>query len=114
MKRSNDRYSQIMIVTTLMETGLHTLFKMIRGRWDIENSVFNNLKKECGLEHCYIHNGNAVEAILCLIFIASNIMQLFLTKRLRNRYGTQKEIVRLLFKGLYFLKYRKEYSFSTA
>ncbi|MFA7206068.1 MAG: hypothetical protein WC102_07015 [Saccharofermentanales bacterium] len=36
MKRSNDRYSQIMIVTTLMETSLHTLFKMIRGRWDIE------------------------------------------------------------------------------
>ena len=114
MKRSNDRYSQIMIVTTLMETGLHTLFKMIRGRWDIENSIFNNLKTECGLEHCYIHNGNAIEAILCLIFIASNIMQLFLTKRLRNQYGTQKEIVRLLFKGLYFLKYQKEYSFSTA
>lgn len=114
MKRSNDRYSQIMIVTTLMETSLNTLFKMIRGRWDIENSVFNNFKTECGLEHCYIHNGNAIEAILYLIFIAPNIMQLFLTKRLRNLYGTQKEIVRLLLKGLYFLKYRKELDFSSA
>jgi hypothetical protein len=114
MKRSNDRYSQIMIVTTLMETDLHTLFKMIRGRWDIENSIFNYLKTECGLEHCYIHNGKAIEAILYLIFIASNIMQLFLIKRLRNQYGTQKEIARLLLKGLYFLKYRKELDFSSA
>ncbi len=47
-----------MIVTTCMEMGLKTLFKMIRARWDIENSIFNNLKTECGIEHCYVHGGN--------------------------------------------------------
>ena len=61
-----------------MNLGLKTLFKMIRARWDIENSIFNNLKTECGLEHCYVHGGNAVEAVIYLIFISANIMQLFL------------------------------------
>ena len=25
--------------------------------WAIENSIFNNLKCECGLEHCFLHGG---------------------------------------------------------
>jgi hypothetical protein len=103
-----------MIVTTCMKMSLQTLFKMIRARWDIENSTFNNLKTECGLEHCYIHGGNAVEAILYLIFIVNNIMQLFLIRRLKRRYETQREIVRLLLKGLYLLKYRADLVFNSS
>ncbi|MDP8218757.1 MAG: hypothetical protein P9M03_08530, partial [Candidatus Theseobacter exili] len=101
MKYPNKKRSQIMIVTTSMDIRLKTLFKMIRAREDIENSIFNNMKAECGLEHCYVHGGSAVEAILYLIFIANNITQLFLIRRLRKRYETQREIVRLLIKGLY-------------
>ena len=55
-----------------MEMELKTLFKIIRSRQDIENSIFHNLKTECGLEHCFVHGGNAIEAVLCLMFIASN------------------------------------------
>jgi len=97
-----------------MEMSLKTLFKMIRVRWDIENSIFNNLKTRCGLEHCYVHGGKSVEAILYLIFIAANIMQLFLFRRLKKRYETQKEIVRLLLKGLYLLKYDEKLIFSSS
>jgi len=114
MKRLNGRYSQILIVTSCMDMKLETLFKMIRGRWDIENTIFNNLKKQCGLEHCYVHGGNAVEAVLYLIFIAANIMQLFIFRRLKGFFCTQIEIARLLLKGLYLLKYRKELVFSSA
>ena len=96
LKHKNKLRTQIMIVTTCMEMALKTLFKIIRARWDIENSIFNNLKTECGLEHCFVHGGKAVEAVLHLIFIASNIMQLFLVRRLRNHFTTQREIVRLL------------------
>jgi predicted transposase YbfD/YdcC len=78
MKHRDGKHSQIMIVTTCLKMSIKTLFKMIKARWDIENAVFNNLKTECGLEHCFVHGGNAVEAVLCLIFIAANIMQLFL------------------------------------
>ena len=63
MKYQNKKSSQIMIVTTCMNMTLKTLFKIIRARWDIENSIFNNLKKECGLRHCFVHGGNAVVSI---------------------------------------------------
>lgn len=105
IKHTNKQRTQIMIVTTCMDMALKTLFKMIRARWDIENSIFNNLKRECGLDHCFVHGEKAVEAVLYLIFIASNIMQLFLVRRLRNHFTTQREMVRFLLKGVYLLKY---------
>jgi len=114
LKHKNKLRTQIMIVTTCMDMALKTLFKIIRARWDIENSIFNNLKTECGLEHCFVHGGNAVEAVLYLIFIASNIMQLFLFRRLKNHFTTQREMVRLLLKGLYLLKYKAELVFSSS
>lgn len=73
--------------------------------------LFNNLKKECGLENYFVHGGKAVEAVLYLIFIASNIMQLFLFKRLRKQFSTQREIVRLLLKGLYLMNGKSEFVF---
>ena len=112
-KYENGRRYQIMVVTSCLDMSHRTLLKMIKSRWGIENSVFNNLKTECGLEHCYVHGGNAVEAVLCLIFIAANIMQMFLLRRLKNHYQTQKEIVRKLLKGLYLLKYDRGLVFSS-
>ncbi|MBN1552230.1 hypothetical protein JW979_12220 [bacterium] len=61
-----------------------------------------------------MHGGHVVEAVLYLIFIAANIMQLFLIRRLKTKGRTQKEIIRLLLKGLYQLKYCKELVFSSA
>ena len=113
IKHNDKKRTQIMIVTTCMDMALRTLFKIIRARWDIENSIFNNLKNECGLEHCFVHGGKAVEAVLNLIFIASNIMQLFLVRRLRKQFATQREMVRLLLKGLYLLRFKAELVFSS-
>lgn len=93
MKYPNKKRSQSMIVTACMNMSLKTLFKMIKARWDIENCIFNNLKNECNLEHYYVHGGNGMEAILYLIFIANNLMQLFLVRRLKNKYETQREAV---------------------
>jgi len=85
-----------MLVTTCMEMGLKILFKIIRASWDIENSIFNNLKSECGLEHCFVHGGKAVEAMLYLIFIASIIVQLFIFRRLKKHFTTQREMGRII------------------
>jgi len=114
IKHKNKQRTQIMIVTTCMDMALKTLFKIIKARWDIENWIFNNLKSVCGLEHCFLHGGKAVEAVLYLIVIASNIMQLFLFRRLKNHISNQREIVRLLLKGLYLLKYSSELLFSSS
>jgi hypothetical protein len=97
MKHPDKKRSQIMIVTSAMAMDHNTLFKIIRARWDIENCIFNNLKTACGLEHCYVHGGKAVEVILNLIFIAYNIIQLFYFRRIRKSISTQRELFRLLF-----------------
>lgn len=48
MKHRDKQRTQIMIVTTCMDMALKTLFRMMRARWDIENSIFNNLKSGRG------------------------------------------------------------------
>jgi hypothetical protein len=54
MKRKNNKYSQIMIVTTCMNMSLKTIFKIIRERSYIENSIFNYLKNECRIIVMYM------------------------------------------------------------
>ncbi len=86
-------------------------YKIIKARWNIENCIFNNLKSEAGLEYCYVHSGNAIETIAGMIFIASNLFQLFKLRRIKNQVKIQKELIRLLLKGLYLLKYDKKLIF---
>ena len=105
--------SQILIITTCLDMLLKSLYKIIKARWGIENSVFNNLKNEVAMGYCFVHGGNSVEAILYLIFISSNIFQLFKLRRIKNYVEIQKELVRLLLKGLYLLKYDKKIIFDT-
>lgn len=112
-QKSTKERSQIMIITTCLNISLKSLYKMIKARWDIENKVFNNLKSEAGLNHCFVHGGNAVEAILHFIFIASNLLQLFKQRRLKDYVPIQKELVRLIIKGLYLLKYDNNLVFSS-
>jgi len=98
--RNGDR-SQVLIVTTSMTLGVKTLYKIMKARWNLENRVFNNLKTNANLDHCFVHGGNAVEAVLYLMFIASNLLHLFKERRLKNHVNDQTELVRLLLKGLY-------------
>ena len=100
--RNGDR-SQVLIVTTAMDMSVKTIYKIMKARWDLENRVFNNLKNNANLNHCFVHGGNAVEAILYLMFIASNLFQLFRLRRLKNYVPIQIELGRLLLKGLYLL-----------
>ena len=108
--------SQVLLITTDFNIPLRTLYKMMHMGWDIENSLFNKLKVYSALGHCFMHNPNAIEAILYLMSIASNLTQLFIFRRLSGneiKILTQKEIIRLLEKELYLLKYNRQYIFDT-
>lgn len=50
--------TQMLIITTCMDMKLETLYKTIKARWDIENKVFNNLKNNASISHCFVHGGN--------------------------------------------------------
>jgi len=99
--RNGDR-SQVLIVTTATDMNVKTVYRIMKARWNIENRVFNNLKNHANLNHCFVHGGNSAKAVLYLMFIASNLFQLFKVRRLKNHVPIQKELVRLLVKGLYF------------
>ncbi|MFT5871834.1 MAG: putative transposase YbfD/YdcC, partial [Clostridium sp.] len=114
IKKKNDKkYSQILLISTSFEIPLKVLYKIISARWDIENSVFNNLKTYCALDRCFVHNINAIEAILYLMIIASNLMQLFINRRLKSFIKSQKEVVRLIIKELYLLRENRQLIFNT-
>ncbi len=92
--------SQVLIVTTAMDMSVKTLYRIMKARWNLENRVFNNLKNNANLNHCFVHGGNAVEAVLYLMFIASNMFQLFKVRRLkimcrykRNWYDFTQRII---------------------
>ena len=95
--------TQVLLMTTSMTISTKTIYMIMKSRWDIENSVFNNLKNNANLNHCFVHGGNAIEAILYLIFIANNLFQLFKLRRLKNHVSNQIELVRLILKGLYLV-----------
>jgi len=44
LEHKNKKRTQIMIITSCMDTSLKTSFKIIRARWDIENSILITLK----------------------------------------------------------------------
>jgi hypothetical protein len=112
-RKQNNKRTQIMIITTSMNLEPNTIYKIIKARQDIENSIFHKLKTECGLSHCYVHGGNAIEAVLCLIFLASNYLELFYCRRIRKSLNTRIELIRQLYKGLYLLKYSTELIINT-
>lgn len=103
-KHRDGSRSQVLIVTTAMNMSIKTIYRIMKSRWNIENRVFNNLKNNANLDHCFVHGGNAVEAVLYLMFIASNLFQLFKVRRIKNHISIQKELVRLLVKGLYLVR----------
>lgn len=112
--KSNGDRSQVLIVTTALDMNLKTVYRIMKARWNIENCVFNNLKNHANLNHSFVHGGNATEAILYLMFIASNLFKLFKTRRLKNHVPIQIELIRLLHKGLYQIDSKVNPFFNTA
>ncbi len=78
-----NRRKQMLIATTGEDINVKTLYKMMKARWEIENSLFHKSKTYLGLDHCYVHNRNAMEAIIYLMCISENLMQLYLYQKLQ-------------------------------
>ena len=71
------------------------LLKVIRGRWHIENTGFNQWPQHWPFEHVFVNNWRGMEAVFGFLFSAFNLMQLFLYRqvkayaRLRGRDPTK-------------------------
>jgi len=65
--------------------GLHTALKILRSRWHIENTAFNQWIQHWNLGRVYRHTPNALMAVLLLWSFVFNLMQLFVYRRLRRQ-----------------------------
>ena len=59
-----------------------TALRIIRARWHIENTAFNQWTQYWNLTHVFRHGQNALSAVLLLWTIAFNLLQLFIYRRL--------------------------------
>jgi hypothetical protein len=91
-------------ITTLNKSiSAHTVWLIMRKRWDIENNGFRMLKTYFNADHNYVHGNDCNEKILLFILMAFNMTELFLFRRLKNfreRRLIRKEIVTTLFDQL--------------
>jgi hypothetical protein len=79
------------------------VWKIAHRRWDIENSVFNDLKQNWDFEHCYTHDPNGIRAVYALYCVVRNLMLLFAYKNLKDaprRGVTLKELARQILVGI--------------
>jgi SEC-C motif/Transposase DDE domain len=61
-----------------------TALKIVRARWHIENTAFNQWLQRWNFGHVFRHTGNALMAVLLLWTLAFNLLQLFIYRRLKR------------------------------
>ena len=59
-----------------------TALRIIRARWHIENTAFDQWVQYWNLGHVFRHGQNALSAVLLLWTLAFNLLQLFVYRRL--------------------------------
>lgn len=96
-----DGVQESFIVTTIPAAQMkaQTVWLIMHRRWDVENSLFNDLKQNWAFEHCYIHDPRGIESLYALYAIAFNLKLLFAYRQLgygRKRGPTLVELGDLL------------------
>ena len=103
--KGKQKSREMWCITTLDESiSAHTVWLIMRKRWDIENNGFRMLKTYFNADHNYVHGKGANEKILLFILVAFNLMELFLFRRLkdfRKRKLLRINIVTTLFDQLH-------------
>jgi hypothetical protein len=66
------------------KASLHTALKLVRSRWQIENTAFNQWVQHWNLGRVYRHTPNAIMAVLLLWSFVFNLVQLFVYRRLKR------------------------------
>ena len=74
----------IYVVTNMLFHDIETILKIMHYRWNIENCGFRTLKQRYDLEHIYVGDLNAINYMVQMIFLAFNLLELYLKVRLKE------------------------------
>lgn len=61
-----------------------TALKIVRSRWHIENTAFNQWIQHWNFGHVFRHSANGIMAVLLIWMLAFNLLQLFIYRRLKR------------------------------
>ena len=61
-----------------------TALKIVRARWHLEDTAFNQWVQHWNFAHVFRHTANALLAVLLLWTLAFNLLQLFIYRRLKR------------------------------
>lgn len=68
------------VLTSLEELTAAQMRELAHWRWDIENNGFKSLNNLVHTKHLYAHDLHAAEAMILILFIAGNLLHLFLAQ----------------------------------
>lgn len=75
---------ELYVVTNMLEHDVETILKIMHLRWNIKNCGFRKLKQRYNLEHIFVGELNAINYIIQMIFLAFNLLELYLKIRLKE------------------------------
>lgn len=91
---------QFWVLTSLESLTAEDMRELAHWRWDIENNGFKSLNDLVHTKHLYAHDAHAAQAVLLILLIAGNLLQLFLRhislEEVQARLGKVKPTRRFL------------------
>ena len=75
---------EIYVVTNMLNHDVETILTIMHLRWNIENCGFRTLKQRYNLEHIFVGEINAINYMVQIIFLAFNLLELYLKIRLKK------------------------------
>ena len=72
--------TEFWVLTSLEALTAEEMRELAHWRWDIENNGFKSLNSLGHTNHLYAHAPHAAEAMTLILFLAGNVLQLFLAQ----------------------------------
>ncbi len=88
---------ELYVMTNMLNHDVETVLKIMHLRWNIENCGFRKLKQRYNLEHIYIGELNAINYMVQMIFMAFNLLELYMKIRLKEEVDITWDIITRIF-----------------
>ena len=92
---------ELYVVTNMLKHDVESILKIMHLRWNIENCGFRKLKQNYNIEHVFIGEYNAINYIVQIIFMAFNLLELYVKIRLKEKIEETWEIIKRKFENAF-------------
>lgn len=90
---------ELYVASNMLEHDVETILKIMHYRWNIENNGFRTLKQRYNFEHIFIGELNAINYMVQMIFMAFNLLELYMKVRLSKKVNMTWNIITRIFEN---------------